>query len=243
MTEIFKASRIADEGIYLSESRGVETKKYFVEIADYIEARVGETPFRLLDVGCAAGDLFAYLKTRFVNADLTGIEISQKLFEAAAQRFPDAKVLRADVASEGGLPVSSMDFVTISGVLNCLDDPEQAIRNLIGAVRSGGTVIIWDLFNPHPIDVIVRHRRVSDGSLGPWETGWNSFSLAYISRILNENERVADFHFERFSLGKSVPQREDPMRTWTVDHDGDPYQMVTGMGQLVHHYFLFVETH
>ena len=90
--------------------------------------------------------------------------------------------------------------------------------------------------------MVLRHRRVNNESVGPWETGWNCFSLAYISGILEKDTRVIDFRFERFTLGKPLAPVDDPMRTWTVNHDGDPYQMVTGMGQLVNQYFLFIET-
>lgn len=241
MNEHLDSKRVSDEAIYLEKDQMHKTKKIFVRIADYIEEKSAEDLPCILDVGCATGDLFVYLKTRINATELVGIDISDQLLKAAKERLPEINFFQEDIASENGLSISEMDYVIASGVLDYLDNPEQAISNLIGSVRSGGKLIIWDLFNPFPIDVIVKYRRFSK-TPNPWESGWNNFSQAYITQILKNDDRVKGFYFERFSLGEKLYARtDDPLRTWTIDCDNNPYQMINGLGQLVHQYFLFVE--
>ncbi len=73
----------------------------------------------LLDVGCGLGDLRAYLLKRGIQVDYTGVDVSEKMVEAARQRQPDGRFLQADLF--GGTPVfpeDSFDVVYCSGIFN-----------------------------------------------------------------------------------------------------------------------------
>lgn len=240
MTDLPKAGRIADDAIYLDAPPPKEPKRLFVKMRERVEQTVGEEPFRLMDVGCAAGEFFNYIRPLLPSGEWFGVDISPNLVEATRRRFPDVTVFQGDVSRPKNMPDCEVDIVTMSGVLNCLDDPKPALDNLLDAVRPGGRVIVWDMFNRHPVDVLMRHRRVeADGET--WETGWNNFSIAGIERYLKDHPQVAGFEFEPFDLGMQLAKTDDPMRTWTIDCDGNPYQLVNGAGQLVCQYFLTID--
>lgn len=73
----------------------------------------------LLDVGCGLGDLLAYLLRRKVDVDYTGVDVSEKMVQAALQRQPVGRFLHADVFAEPcPFPAGSFDVVYCSGIFN-----------------------------------------------------------------------------------------------------------------------------
>lgn len=74
----------------------------------------------LLDVGCGLGDLWAYLKSQSIDTHYTGVDISQKMLQAARARHPDGRFLHGDpFAQENGLfAPKAFDVVFASGVFN-----------------------------------------------------------------------------------------------------------------------------
>jgi SAM-dependent methyltransferase len=75
----------------------------------------------LLDVGCGLGDLRAYLKLRGIEADYTGVDVSEKMVQAALQRQPDGRFLRVDLFDSQRpcpFPDGGFDVVYCSGIFN-----------------------------------------------------------------------------------------------------------------------------
>lgn len=73
---------------------------------------------KLLDVGCGLGDLRAYLLEHHIAADYTGVDISEKMVQAARQRHPDGAFICADLFEESPFPPKSFDVVYCSGIFN-----------------------------------------------------------------------------------------------------------------------------
>lgn len=75
----------------------------------------------ILDVGCGLGDLRSYLAARGIDADYTGVDVSDKMIQAALQRQPEGRFLRANLF-DGGVahpfPDASFDVVYCSGIFN-----------------------------------------------------------------------------------------------------------------------------
>jgi SAM-dependent methyltransferase len=95
----------------------------FRALADNVELR-GRS---ILDVGCGLGDLRSYLAGRGIDADYTGVDVSEKMVAAALQRQPGGKFLRADLfdgAGQGPGPSKnpfadgSFDVIYCSGLFN-----------------------------------------------------------------------------------------------------------------------------
>ncbi len=70
---------------YLGENRAEPEKDIFCFLKQMLQAD-GLSPKRFLDVGCATGDLLAYLSRHYPNAQLAGIDIDTKLIDAAKLR-------------------------------------------------------------------------------------------------------------------------------------------------------------
>ena len=72
----------------------------------------------LLDVGCGLGDLWAYLRRRGLSLDYTGVDLIEKMVEAAGRLHPGARFIRADVFAEDPFAPESFDVVFCSGIFN-----------------------------------------------------------------------------------------------------------------------------
>lgn len=86
----------------------------FAVLADNVEL-AGKS---LLDVGCGLGDLWAYLCRRGIAVDYLGIDILEKMVQAARQRHPEARFEQADIFAADALPAAGYDVVFCSGALN-----------------------------------------------------------------------------------------------------------------------------
>ena len=94
----------------------------------------------LLDVGSGLGDLWAFLKTAEARVAYTGVDIVEKMVDAARQRHGDARFVCADIFAEEHFAPGSFDVVFCSGTFNLnLGNEEQflpfALRRLYGLAR------------------------------------------------------------------------------------------------------------
>jgi len=74
--------------------------------------------FSLLDVGCGLGDLLGYLNRRRVSVEYTGVDLLEKMIEAAVERYPAGRFLAADIFEDNPFEPASFDVVFCSGVFN-----------------------------------------------------------------------------------------------------------------------------
>jgi len=91
---------------------------------------------RLLDVGCGLGDLWAFLKRRGVEVEYVGVDLLEKMVEAARRRQPDATFVHADLfdpAAPCPFAAQSFDVIFCSGIFNL--NLGNNLAFLVSAVR------------------------------------------------------------------------------------------------------------
>lgn len=224
---------LADHRIYQPAMDVDRPKEIFVVIADRIEARnVGDAP-RILDVGCASGSFLHYLHGRFPNAHLSGTDISDVLVERASELLPHGEFFTGSIDSGGALPRATYDVTCSVGVMCYFDDIEKPLTNLVESVKGGGTVLISTMINPHPIDVVTRHRRSSTDGQGEWEIGWNIFSKQTYESVLSRLQSKMSWGWQEVDMPFALEKRTDPMRSWTIETEENKYQLVNGASQMI----------
>jgi len=88
----------------------------------------------LLDVGCGLGDLLAYLESRNLRLEYTGVDLLEEMVQAARQRHPHGRFVCADVFSnDNPFAQESFDVVFCSGIFNLnLGNNEQFLAAALG---------------------------------------------------------------------------------------------------------------
>lgn len=235
---------------YANEDRSREIKHTFRCIIDLIANRLTDLDRKsLLDIGCASGD-FLYAVRDLLNIpseNLEGADLLDTLLKAARDKLPEIAFHKKDVAAPSFQMHSKYDVVTLIGVLQIFDDYDTALNNCIECCRSGGVVIVSGPFNPLPIDMLTRYRRVNENEQGrqPLELGWNIFSQQGLGIFLSRHERVKsyEFHDIEFPENVVVEKREDDLlRSWTMDVMGHK-KFINGNQIIQHHSILEIQVH
>ena len=98
---------------------------------------------RVLDVGCGGGFLLEELARRGYSG--TGIDLSPESVAIANQRLDEigaADRLRAEVGSAYEPPAGPYDLVTLTDVLEHLEDPRACLRALRAQMNPGALLVI-----------------------------------------------------------------------------------------------------
>jgi ubiquinone/menaquinone biosynthesis C-methylase UbiE len=111
----------------------------------------------VLDVGTGPGVLLVEIGRRRPDLDLTGIDLSPDMIEAAGRNLRPfgarASARTADV-TDLPFPDDSFDVVVSSFSLHHWDDPEAAVPELARVLRPGGRLYVYD-FRFAPFDALV----------------------------------------------------------------------------------------
>jgi len=108
------------------------------DVADAVAFEVDGKNARILDLGCANGGLLAAFKSKGFS-DLTGVDPS----EACAAATREIHNIEAVAASLYSLPdLGFFDIITLSHVLEHLEDLKGAAQNFSRLLRPGGMIYI-----------------------------------------------------------------------------------------------------
>lgn len=234
-----KVERTHDD-FYLNEHRYENTKESFKSVGNHlVKALAGVTSPVVLDVGCAAGEFLFHARRILSGATLKGVDVMPALVERAREMVPGAdfavgSVLEADAAASG-----AADATMLLGVHSIFDDWTVPLTNLLRWTRPGGYAFLFGMFNPYPVDALIKVRRSNSNGDGAWEPGWNVVSIASLGNWLNRQSHVDRFDCYPFNIGIDLPKLEDPLRTWTERMEDGSRQTINGIG-LVHPFQLIV---
>jgi O-antigen biosynthesis protein len=132
---------------------------YYEQARPEVAALVPPDSRRVLEVGCAGGELGRLLRAR--GHHVTGIELVPDMAERA-QRWLD-HVETADVETDGfPFPPNSFDAIIFADVLEHLIDPWRVLCEAVAVLADGG-VVVASIPNVQNIDVLRRLLR------GRWE--------------------------------------------------------------------------
>jgi SAM-dependent methyltransferase len=209
--------RTHDE-FYINENNK-NIKQSFIEVADEVAVK----PFKTLaDVGCATGAFPNYLKLRFPNAEISGVEYLDSLLNKARKDFPDMAFQNGDVLDRASIS-QKFDVITMLGVLCIFDDYKMVLDNVISWLNPKGRLIIHNMVSEFDIDVFIKYKPSSlESGLDALENGWNIISSKSLSEVaISNNAKVVSS--KPFVLNVEIDkQSDDVMRSWTeVNSDGD----------------------
>lgn len=206
--------------VYMGEAKP-EPKHLFVKIADRIENhnRQNKT-LNILDVGGASGDFVSYASERFPGSLISCVDADSELVELGRKKVPNVNFLLGDANNMPEIKSSSMDVVTMIGVMTIFDDFRTSLSECLRIVSHGGLVLVAGMFNEYPVDALVKWRY--SGNSGPWHQGYNLFSKKTVSAFLQDQDVVESWSFEKFVMPFDLNPQTDPIRTWTeMDCNGN----------------------
>ena len=109
-------------------------------VAEFLRARIGAAPARIVDLGCGTGLLGVYLGR--TAASLVGVDLSANMLQQAARHALYADLQQADLLEflRRSAP-GSFDYAIANDVFIYVGDLTDVIPAVFAALRSGGALI------------------------------------------------------------------------------------------------------
>lgn len=178
-----KIEQLFDEQakLYLNFAEQSFTWNYLEKVAfDYYISDL-YSPFRLvLDVGCGSGRVIKHLISRGVlPKNITGVDISSKLLEAAKKDLPQVTFLH-NFVEDIQIPANTFDLVTSNMLMHYLDNSQlkKCLDKISDALKKGGSFFFVES-NPDNIP-----DRRNPENLNKWlnlKTPWGT-TMPYFNR-------------------------------------------------------------
>jgi SAM-dependent methyltransferase len=237
MTKSHKPNNLNDD-FYLEQNLSTPPKEYF----KYIVNIVGEFPLQIEswhDIGCGSGDFLKYLGDRFPDLKLSGSDISPELIKLAKQKCPDIQFRVEDFTAERDPEYfSSCDVTSLLGVHGRFKYIDDWLPHFTSRIKSGGYGLIFDLFNPEPVNVSVS---ASCSELERMNFENTYFNLVSRASVIKELDSLGfKSKFFRFEMPFEIDKQSDPFRSWTVDLADGSRMLTNGLGQLFDLYLCVV---
>ena len=211
-----KSKRLHDH-IYLKENRYKKTKEMF-KFIDKNAFKNNKRNFEeeVCDIGCAAGEFLYFLKRKYPKKFLTGADVRQDLLAKAKKIVKGVNFKKGSVLNKNLFRKSKFDKIFMVGVHPIFDNFEICFSNLIFWGKPKAEIYICDMFNPFPVDVLIRYKLSENYNSKTYETGWNIFSEKSVSKFLKKNKKVLNFSFKKFQMPFDLKPQKDPIRSWTI---------------------------
>src|SRR5688500_17299374 len=103
---------------------------YYTGVNDHVLTRVPDDARRVLDVGCAAGNLGVAIKERCPGVVVHGVETDPNAARMARERLD--RVFEADLNQAVPVLDGPYDCITCGDVLEHLIDPWSTLSGLVG---------------------------------------------------------------------------------------------------------------
>ncbi|MBV9783184.1 MAG: methyltransferase domain-containing protein [Acidisphaera sp.] len=137
-------------------------------------ARVpAESPARVVELGCGAGNGTALLHARWPKAEIIGIDGSAEMLERARIAAPGCRFVQADIAAWA--PDTPPDVIFSNAALHWLSDHRTLFPRLIGLLAPGGWLAVQ---MPAMHAAPLRRAQSEIAANGPWATHLAGISSA-----------------------------------------------------------------
>jgi len=95
---------------------------------------------RAVDIGCGPGNSTELLAERFPGAEITGLDSSPEMLDAARKRLPGVTFVEADVAT--WVPEAPVDLLYANATFQWVPDHQAVLKRLFSALPAGGALAI-----------------------------------------------------------------------------------------------------
>lgn len=101
---------------------------------------------RVLEVACGTGILAEFLRIRYPNATIAGIDLSEKMLHVADKHLKSDSGIFFSRASVSQLPFQELCFeaVVCANAFHYFDDPLQALSEIKRVLSKGGKLALLD---------------------------------------------------------------------------------------------------
>ncbi|HLA73882.1 MAG TPA: methyltransferase domain-containing protein [Steroidobacteraceae bacterium] len=227
-TEALKVDKEASAKYYQSSlARKTEQQK----MLERMLAPLALAPANIADIACGGGGSTHHLASLYPKARYTLVDANEDAIAMAreATRGLDAQCTVGDI-NDLKLETGSFDLVICWQTLSWIDDPQQALRELVRICRPGARIYASSLFNVHhDVDVYSKiDDRTRPSSAQGLRYTYNTYSLASIRSWIGA--AVSELRVHEFEIPIDLAPAGRGLGTFTARlDDGRRLQLSAGM--------------
>lgn len=220
--------------IYMKRDKYLKPKENFSTLIKLIAKDKPKSNFTLLDVGCANGELLFNIQKKFKNANLTGIDVDQKVLQKAKEFCPKNIIFKKKSAASSNYASRKFDYIICCGVLSIFRDGEKILKNLKKNLNKNGRIFIFDSFNKYFFNLDIFARDYKNKKLRTFNK--NVYSIQFINKFFKKNKMKTKFY--PFYLQTSLKRnKKDLIYNWTEKVAGKKI-VTSGLGILQYQYWI-----
>lgn len=208
------------DSLYLRENRYKKQKDFAKHIDKVLKKNIKKNKiYKVLDIGCAAGEFLYLLEQKYKNFELTGIDIRKDLLKKAKKHLTDKVILkRADISKKQPKTNKKFDIIICSGVIGIFDNLDNFSKNLKNLLKKKGMIFIGALINEYDYNIFIKYEDLKKEKI--LQSGWNIWSLKKIKRLFKGKRYKIYRYFPKKNFNKI---QKDPIRSWTIDVNKKKY--------------------
>ncbi len=222
---------IENTEVYLKKSMDKTEQQKMLESL-LLKDKVFLSALNIADIACGGGTLSYHLahintKANFTCVDLLdeALELSKKINERFLNRF----CFKKDNIYNLSIEDNFFDVTFCWQTLSWLDDPKQAINELIRVTKVGGKIYLSSLFNlEHDVDI---YAKVYDWTRNSTREGlglnYNTYSLYTIKNWIQK--KVKQFKIIKFETSIPFQYSGRGLGTYTIKCESGYIQISGGM--------------
>lgn len=203
------------DSIYLKTNRHNKPKEIFKFLLKEMKKNLSKNKrLKLLDIGCANGELIYFLNKNLKNIDFYGADIRKDLLKIAEKHCKNSIFKKLDISKKIKIN-EKFDIIICSGVINIIDDLDLFFKNINKLSKKKTVIYLMSFHNPYNFNVRIKY---DDLSLKKriYQSGHNLWSINYLrNKLKNKSYKKYEFKMP-FDIKKN---KKDLLRSFSIKVD------------------------
>ena len=203
--------------IYLKQNNYLRPKEKNKLLLKIIKKRISNKKIKILDIGCATGELIFFLDNA-LRAETYGCDINKKLINKAKKNCKNSQFKLMDIGKNINFK-EKFDIIICSGLIGNLENLNIFFKNLKKLSKKNTIYYLSGIINEFNYNVYIKYEDLNLKKRFK-QSGWNSWSINYISKFLNKKK------LKKYKLKISFDIKKDSsdlMKSWTVKINKERY--------------------
>lgn len=168
--------------------------------------------YKVIDIGCANGELLYFLKKYNKNFNLTGVDIKQNLLNKAKNNLPQDITLKKMDFNTKIKSFEKFDIIICSGVIGIFDDLKVFFSNINKIKKKNSKFYFFGAYNDYPYDIKTKYVDLNMKKK-VLQSGWNIWSIKTLKKHFGRKKFKKHYFNMSFDFKKN---QNDLIRSWTI---------------------------
>mgnify|MGYP005989312205 FL=1 len=210
----------AHDSLYIKFNRYKKPKEANKLLVKILKKRLSiDKEYKLIDIGCANGELLYFLNEKFSNLKFCGSDVRGDLLNLAKKKLPSNINLKKVDYNKKLNSKQKFDVIVCSGVISIFDNLDIFFKNIKQNMKKNSLLFIFSSFNEYDFDILISYKDLNS-KLNNYQSGWNIWSIKKIKSYFKEKKIIKHPFNIKLNIKKN---KKDLIRSWTINVNQKKY--------------------